>query len=142
MRLVALCILLFFLSPSAEATEPSNQTSGLDYGVVYDAGSVHTTVSVYAWSKRKLNGTGVVREIASCEIPVDRGISSFYPEPRSVKEYILDAKCLPQGKYTYAVWNMLTFLDPFPYCPHLVLIYIIESTQLPFLRLRLRVIPI
>ena len=39
-------------------------------------------------------------------------------------------------------YSMLTFLDTFPYCPHLVLIYIIESTQLPFLRLRLRVIPI
>ena len=70
MRLISLCILLPLLS--AKATDPSDQTSGLDYGVVYDAGSVHTTVSVYAWSKKKLNGTGVVREIASCEIPVDR----------------------------------------------------------------------
>ena len=85
MRLVALCSLLSLLSPCSAATSEATTTSettststseattsGLDYGVVYDAGSVHTTVSVYAWSKRKLNGTGVVREIASCEIPVDR----------------------------------------------------------------------
>ena len=113
MRLVALCSLLSLLSPSSAATSEATTTSeatseatstltseattsGLDYGVVYDAGSVHTTVSVYAWSKRKLNGTGVVREIASCEIPVERGISSFYSDPRSVKNYILDAECLPQ----------------------------------------------
>lgn len=96
MHLVALCSLLPYLTWSVEASNLSNQTSGLDYGVVYDAGSVHTTVSVYAWSKNKLNGTGVVKEFASCEIPVDRGISSFYSDPRSVKDYILDAKCLPE----------------------------------------------
>lgn len=73
-----------------------NETAGLEYGVVYDAGSVHTTVSVYAWNKNKLNGTGVVKEIASCEIPVDSGISSFSSDPRSVKDYILDDECLPR----------------------------------------------
>jgi hypothetical protein len=49
----------------------------MNYGVVYDAGSVHTTVAVYEWSRQKLNGTGVVREVLTCEIPIERGISSF-----------------------------------------------------------------
>ena len=88
MRLGALCSLFPLLFSLAEASTSSNETFGMDYGVVYDAGSVHTTVSVYAWSKRKLNGTGVVREVASCEIPVARGISSFNSEPQSVKDYI------------------------------------------------------
>ena len=83
MILVALCSLLLF-APFTEATN----LFGLDYGVVYDAGSVHTTVSVYAWNKRKLNGTGVVREVASCEIPVNRGISSFSSDPQAVKESV------------------------------------------------------
>ena len=89
MRLGALCSLFPLLFSLVEALIASNETFGMDYGVVYDAGSVHTTVSVYAWSKRKLNGTGVVREVASCEIPVARGISSFYSNPQSVKNYIL-----------------------------------------------------
>ena len=89
MRFGALCSLFPFLFLFCEASTSSNDSYGMDYGVVYDAGSVHTTVSVYAWSKRKLNGTGVVREVASCEIPVARGISSFYSDPQSVKDYIL-----------------------------------------------------
>ena len=89
MRFGALCSLFPFLFLFCEASTSSNDSYGMDYGVVYDAGSVHTTVSVYAWSKRKLNGTGIVREVASCEIPVARGISSFYSDPQSVKDYIL-----------------------------------------------------
>ena len=96
MGLGAFCSLVSFLFLFCEASISSNDSSGLDYGVVYDAGSVHTTVSVYAWSKMKLNGTGVVKEVASCEIPVARGISSFYSDPQSVKNYILVwiAKCI------------------------------------------------
>ena len=89
MRLGALYSFFPLLLLLTEASISSNDLSGLEYGVVYDAGSVHTTVSVYAWRKRKLNGTGVVREVASCEIPVARGISSFYSDPQSVKDYIL-----------------------------------------------------
>ena len=87
---------LLILPHLASSANRSSETAGLEYGVVYDAGSVHTTVSVYAWNKNKLNGTGVVKEIASCEIPVDSGISSFSSNPRAVKDYILDDKCMPQ----------------------------------------------
>lgn len=36
------------------------------YGVVLDAGSSHTGLFVYRWPGPKLNGTGVVRQMGSC----------------------------------------------------------------------------
>ena len=60
------------------------------YGMVLDGGSVHTTVILYQWKGAKLNGTGEVDEIFSCEIGSTNGISSFTESPGDVDGYLLD----------------------------------------------------
>ncbi len=96
---VAVVLLCAFMPYIISLGFPGSGDGGadsFDYGVVYDAGSVHTTVAVYEWPSAKLNGTGVVREAMSCEIPVAKGISSFSTQPADVKQYILDGTCLPK----------------------------------------------
>ncbi|KAI1279528.1 Ectonucleoside triphosphate diphosphohydrolase 1 [Halotydeus destructor] len=38
-----------------------------DYGIVIDAGSSHSRVTLYGWSGSKSNGTGLVKEVTYCE---------------------------------------------------------------------------
>ena len=61
------------------------------YGIILDAGSVHTTVSVYSWPGAKLNGTGEVKELFFCEISGTKGISSFVNAPSEVKNYLMES---------------------------------------------------
>ena len=65
------------------------------YGLVFDAGSVHTTLTVYSWPQQKLNGTGVVREAFSCEANAKVGISSLKLE--EVHDYIMNSSCYKQA---------------------------------------------
>ncbi|XP_013778001.1 ectonucleoside triphosphate diphosphohydrolase 2-like [Limulus polyphemus] len=45
-----------------------------DYGVVFDAGSTHTQITVYKWEGDKYQGTGEVKQITSCK--VEGGVAS------------------------------------------------------------------
>ncbi|TRY74660.1 hypothetical protein TCAL_00713 [Tigriopus californicus] len=63
------------------------------YEVVVDAGSVHTDVSLYEWGA-KINDTGVVQEIFSCETAAGQGVSSFVQKPEAVQDYLLNSSCL------------------------------------------------
>ena len=63
------------------------------YGVVIDAGSVHSTLSVYKWGE-KVNGTGKPTEIFNCELNATSGISSFVAKPKDVQNYLLDSPCM------------------------------------------------
>lgn len=38
------------------------------YGMVFDAGSSHTSLFVYEWDSDKENDTGVVSQTLSCEV--------------------------------------------------------------------------
>lgn len=60
------------------------------YGIVIDAGSVHTSLSLYEWPAKKLNGTGEVKEILNCEISSYKGISRFVRNPSEVQKYLSD----------------------------------------------------
>jgi len=62
------------------------------YGIVIDAGSVHTSISTYYWPGSKFHGTGVIQESYYCEMG-EVGISSFADHPSSVKDYI-SSSCL------------------------------------------------
>ncbi|NWX37493.1 ENTP8 diphosphohydrolase, partial [Notiomystis cincta] len=50
------------------------------YGMVFDAGSSHTSLFVYEWDSDKENDTGVVSQTLSCEVQ-GQGISSYANNP-------------------------------------------------------------
>ncbi|XP_032806767.1 ectonucleoside triphosphate diphosphohydrolase 8-like [Petromyzon marinus] len=52
----------------------------LKYGVVLDAGSSHTKVTLYQWPADKENGTGVVSQTTDCSVE-GPGISSYAHAP-------------------------------------------------------------
>ncbi|NXK28632.1 ENTP8 diphosphohydrolase, partial [Arenaria interpres] len=50
------------------------------YGMVFDAGSSHTSLFVYEWDSDKENDTGVVSQTLSCDVQ-GQGISSYTNDP-------------------------------------------------------------
>ncbi len=60
------------------------------FAVVFDAGSTHTTGVVYKWDKM-INGTGVIKEVADCEVSPDRGVDDVDPE--RVKDFLFENSC-------------------------------------------------
>uniref|UniRef100_A0A8C3QX58 Ectonucleoside triphosphate diphosphohydrolase 8 n=1 Tax=Cyanoderma ruficeps TaxID=181631 RepID=A0A8C3QX58_9PASS len=50
------------------------------YGMVFDAGSSHTSLFVYEWDSDKENNTGVVSQTLSCDVQ-GQGISSYANNP-------------------------------------------------------------
>ncbi|NXN80127.1 ENTP8 diphosphohydrolase, partial [Bombycilla garrulus] len=50
------------------------------YGMVFDAGSSHTSLFVYEWDSDKENDTGVVSQTFSCDVQ-GQGISSYANNP-------------------------------------------------------------
>ncbi|XP_018412249.1 PREDICTED: ectonucleoside triphosphate diphosphohydrolase 8-like [Nanorana parkeri] len=52
------------------------QPSPNKYGLVFDAGSSHTSLYVYQWPAHKENDTGIVSQIHICEVP-GSGLSAY-----------------------------------------------------------------
>ncbi|XP_045418751.1 ectonucleoside triphosphate diphosphohydrolase 8 [Lemur catta] len=50
------------------------------FGIVFDAGSSHTSLFVYRWPVDKENGTGVVSQALACQVE-GPGISSYASDP-------------------------------------------------------------
>lgn len=38
------------------------------YGLVFDAGSTHTSLYIYRWPADKENGTGIVSQVEACSV--------------------------------------------------------------------------
>ncbi|XP_076870569.1 ectonucleoside triphosphate diphosphohydrolase 8 [Brachyhypopomus gauderio] len=59
------------------------------YGIVFDAGSTHTSLFLYQWPGNKENNTGIVSQKLTCDVKGD-GISSYVTNPpaagQSLKE--------------------------------------------------------
>uniref|UniRef100_A0A8U7N2G2 Ectonucleoside triphosphate diphosphohydrolase 8 n=1 Tax=Corvus moneduloides TaxID=1196302 RepID=A0A8U7N2G2_CORMO len=51
-----------------------------DYGLVFDAGSTHTSLYIYRWPADKENGTGIVSQVEACYVS-GPGISSYADNP-------------------------------------------------------------
>ncbi|MBN3299361.1 ENTP2 diphosphohydrolase, partial [Amia calva] len=65
----------------------------LQYGVVLDAGSSHTTVFIYKWPADKENGTGIVTQHKECHVE-GGGISSYAEQLGGAGRSLV--KCLDQ----------------------------------------------
>ncbi|XP_063001076.1 ectonucleoside triphosphate diphosphohydrolase 8 [Elgaria multicarinata webbii] len=64
------------------------------YGLVFDAGSSHTSLFVYQWPTDKENNTGVVSQTFSCHVNAS-GISSFANNPAEAGVSL--QKCLDEA---------------------------------------------
>uniref|UniRef100_A0A672UAB1 Ectonucleoside triphosphate diphosphohydrolase 8 n=1 Tax=Strigops habroptila TaxID=2489341 RepID=A0A672UAB1_STRHB len=64
------------------------------YGMVFDAGSSHTSLFVYEWDSDKENDTGVVSQTLSCDVH-GRGISSYANDPPKAGDSIRE--CLDKA---------------------------------------------
>ncbi|XP_058998942.1 ectonucleoside triphosphate diphosphohydrolase 8 isoform X2 [Mustela lutreola] len=66
----------------------------IKFGVVFDAGSSHTSVFVYQWPADKQNNTGVVSQALACQVK-GPGISSYALDPAQAGESLED--CLEEA---------------------------------------------
>uniref|UniRef100_A0A8C6K5W2 Uncharacterized protein n=1 Tax=Melopsittacus undulatus TaxID=13146 RepID=A0A8C6K5W2_MELUD len=64
------------------------------YGMVFDAGSSHTSLFVYKWDSDKENNTGVVSQTLSCDVH-GQGISSYASDPPKAGDSIRE--CLDKA---------------------------------------------
>nr|XP_034785533.2 ectonucleoside triphosphate diphosphohydrolase 8 [Pan paniscus] len=55
------------------------------FGIVFDAGSSHTSLFLYQWPANKENGTGVVSQALACQVE-GPGISSYTSNPAQAGE--------------------------------------------------------
>lgn len=76
--LVALSIIALVLS--LVKVEDVTLPPTVKYGMVFDAGSSHTSLFVYEWDSDKKNDTGVVSQTLSCDVQ-GQGISSYANDP-------------------------------------------------------------
>ncbi|XP_043914325.1 ectonucleoside triphosphate diphosphohydrolase 2 [Protopterus annectens] len=65
------------------------------YGIVFDAGSSHTSMFIYKWPADKENDTGIVSEHSHCSVD-GGGISSYSNRPEGAGQSLL--ACLNQAK--------------------------------------------
>nr|XP_035920833.1 ectonucleoside triphosphate diphosphohydrolase 8 isoform X5 [Halichoerus grypus] len=64
------------------------------FGIVFDAGSSHTSLFVYRWPADKENNTGVVSQALACQVK-GPGISSYASNPAQAGESLQD--CLEEA---------------------------------------------
>ncbi|XP_010156376.1 PREDICTED: ectonucleoside triphosphate diphosphohydrolase 8-like [Eurypyga helias] len=90
--LVALSIIALVLSlvKIEDVTLPPT----VKYGMVFDAGSSHTSLFVYEWNSDKENDTGVVSQTLSCDVQ-GQGISSYANDPSKAGDSIRE--CLDKA---------------------------------------------
>ncbi|XP_030062533.1 ectonucleoside triphosphate diphosphohydrolase 8 isoform X3 [Microcaecilia unicolor] len=57
----------------------------IKYGIVFDAGSSHTSLYIYQWPADKENDTGIVSQVHTCAVK-GPGISSYFDNPSQAGE--------------------------------------------------------
>ncbi|XP_049637938.1 ectonucleoside triphosphate diphosphohydrolase 8 [Suncus etruscus] len=88
--LSSLLTLILILVETTTILLPAN----IKYGVVFDAGSSHTSLFVYQWPADKENDTGVVSQSLVCQVE-GPGISFYAHNPAKAGESLRD--CLDQA---------------------------------------------
>ncbi|XP_034235057.1 ectonucleoside triphosphate diphosphohydrolase 8-like isoform X2 [Thrips palmi] len=73
----------------------SNQEAPFDYAMIFDAGSTHTEMVIYKWQADKFNGTGVVSQVASCDMKGGIGVVLREDPAATAPGYL--GPCVAQG---------------------------------------------
>ncbi|XP_014805272.1 PREDICTED: ectonucleoside triphosphate diphosphohydrolase 8-like [Calidris pugnax] len=73
---LGVAVFLLVLTPAKDAVLPTRNK----YGLVFDAGSTHTSLYIYRWPADKENGTGIVSQVEACTVS-GPGISSYADNP-------------------------------------------------------------
>ncbi|XP_051985638.1 ectonucleoside triphosphate diphosphohydrolase 8-like [Xyrauchen texanus] len=89
------CTTIIALILSLANHQTLDQPYSTQYGIVFDAGSTHTTLFLYQWLGSKENNTGIVSQSQSCDVDGD-GISSYVQNPPGAGESL--KKCLDFAK--------------------------------------------
>ncbi|XP_041908397.1 ectonucleoside triphosphate diphosphohydrolase 8-like isoform X2 [Corvus kubaryi] len=74
--LLTVAVFVLVLIPAKDAVVPTR----FKYGLVFDAGSTHTSLYIYRWPADKENGTGIVSQVEACSVS-GPGISSYADNP-------------------------------------------------------------
>ncbi|XP_031986357.1 ectonucleoside triphosphate diphosphohydrolase 8-like isoform X2 [Corvus moneduloides] len=74
--LLTVAVFVLVLIPAKDAVVPTR----FKYGLVFDAGSTHTSLYIYRWPADKENGTGIVSQVEACYVS-GPGISSYADNP-------------------------------------------------------------
>ncbi|NXN08351.1 ENTP8 diphosphohydrolase, partial [Indicator maculatus] len=90
--LVALSFIALVLS--LVRVEDVTLPPAVKYGLVFDAGSSHTSLFVYEWDSDKENSTGVVSQTLACDVQ-GQGISSYASDPPKAGDSLRE--CLEHG---------------------------------------------
>ncbi|XP_038046763.1 uncharacterized protein LOC119720971 [Patiria miniata] len=70
--------------------------SPVEYGIVFDGGSSHTSMAVYQWLADTTKGTGVVSQLAFASGCGEAGLSSFADDPEGVAHGLEDCLALAE----------------------------------------------
>ncbi|XP_068020200.1 ectonucleoside triphosphate diphosphohydrolase 8-like isoform X1 [Melanerpes formicivorus] len=73
---LAVALFLLLLTLAKDTALPARNK----YGLVFDAGSTHSSLYIYCWPGGKENGTGVVSQLEACSVE-GPGISSYADNP-------------------------------------------------------------
>ncbi|XP_053817800.1 ectonucleoside triphosphate diphosphohydrolase 8-like isoform X2 [Vidua chalybeata] len=74
--LLTVVVFVLVLIPAKDAVLPTR----IKYGLVFDAGSTHTSLYIYQWPADKENDTGIVSQVEACSVS-GPGISSYADDP-------------------------------------------------------------
>ncbi|KAK3784834.1 hypothetical protein RRG08_056793 [Elysia crispata] len=77
----------------------------MDYAIVFDAGSTHTSMFVYKWDAAKFEGTAVARQLGETCNAKGHGIGSFESNPTGAGASLMDClkeaeTLIPSDKYS------------------------------------------
>ncbi|XP_066222679.1 ectonucleoside triphosphate diphosphohydrolase 8 [Saccopteryx leptura] len=86
----AITTLILILVEATDVLLPA----GTKFGIVFDAGSSHTSLFVYRWPADKENDTGVISQALVCQVK-GPGISSYASNPAQAGESLRD--CLEEA---------------------------------------------
>ncbi|XP_058674280.1 ectonucleoside triphosphate diphosphohydrolase 8-like [Ammospiza caudacuta] len=76
LALLTVVVFVLVLLPAKDAVLPTR----IKHGLVFDAGSTHTSLYIYRWRTDKENGTGIVSQVEACSVS-GPGISSYADNP-------------------------------------------------------------
>ncbi|XP_075041515.1 ectonucleoside triphosphate diphosphohydrolase 8-like [Mixophyes fleayi] len=91
---VSVISILIALVLSLVKTSEVHLPPGTKYGMVFDAGSSHTSLFIYQWPTDKENNTGVVSQTHVCDV-VGPGISSYANDPPAAGKSLVS--CLEEA---------------------------------------------